>query len=174
MARPKKIEEESQENIVEAPEVSEVTEDTKVEEVVPAEEPTVAEEPAVVEEPAAAEPVKEEPVKEEPAVVEEPKAAEKPAKKSKKSEKVAEVKESIADTPKKAAIASADAKSFIVSSIPAYMAPNVNSAFGLISGLFIADGEVTNGAGLSFTAGYTLVPGAGGKVKIYIKTSDLK
>lgn len=169
MARPKKIEEESQENIVEAPEVSEVTEDTKVEEVVPAEEPTVAEEPAVVEEPAVTEPVKE-----EPAVVEEPKAAEKPAKKSKKSEKVAEVKESIADTSKKSAIASADAKSFIVSSIPAYMAPNVNSAFGLISGLFIADGEVTNGAGLSFTAGYTLVPGAGGKVKIYVKTSDLK
>ena len=167
MARPKKIEEESQENIVEATEVSEVTEDTKVEEVVPAEEPTV------VEEPAAAEPVKEEPAVEEP-TVEEPKATEKPAKKSKKSEKIAEVKEPIADTSKKAAIASADAKSFVVSSIPAYMAPNVNSAFGLISGLFIADGEVTNGAGLSFTAGYTLVPGAGGKVKIYVKTSDLK
>ena len=168
MARPKKIEEESQENIVEAPEVSEVKEDTKVEEAVPAEEPAVVEEPTVVEEPAAAEPVKEEPA------VEEPKATEKPAKKSKKSEKIAEVKEPIAYTSKKAAIASADAKSFVVSSIPAYMAPNVNSAFGLISGLFIADGEVTNGAGLSFTAGYTLVPGAGGKVKIYVKTSDLK
>jgi len=173
MARPKKIEEESQENIVEAPEVSEVKEDTKVEEAVPAEEPAVVEEPTVVEEPAAAEPVKEEPAVEEPAV-EEPKATEKPAKKSKKSEKIAEVKEPIAYTSKKAAIASADAKSFVVSSIPAYMAPNVNSAFGLISGLFIADGEVTNGAGLSFTAGYTLVPGAGGKVKIYVKTSDLK
>ena len=172
MARPKKIEEESQENIVEAPEVSEVKEDTKVEEVVPAEEPAVVEEPTVVEEPAAAEPVKEEAAVEGPAV-EEPKATEKPAKKSKKSEKIAEVKEPIADTSKKAAIAS-DAKSFVVSSIPAYMAPNVNSAFGLISGLFIADGEVTNGAGLSFTAGYTPVPGAGGKVKIYVKTSDLK
>lgn len=64
-------------------------------------------------------------------------------------------------------------KAYIVDAIPAYMAPNVNSAFGRISGIFVVESTVVNGAGESFTGGYTSTPGAGSKVKIYVKTADL-
>jgi len=163
-----KKKDEVQDAVAEVAEVKETAEvvEEKVEEAAPVVE-SVAEEPIKSEEPAPeAEPV----VAEKPAKKEEPK---KETKKETKKEVKAEPKkeEPKKEEPKK--VESTSGKAYIVNSIPAYMAPNVNAAFGLISGLFVADAEVVNGAGLSFTGGYTSTPGAGSKVKVYVRTSDL-
>ena len=167
MARPKKIVEESQE-VVDVAEIVEATPEpeTKVEEKVeaPAEEKseTVVEQPAPSEEPAKVE-----------EKVEEVKVKEKPAKKEVKVEKTEPAPAKVEKKPTAKASETSD-KSYIVNSIPAYMAANFNSAFGLISGLFVAQGEIVNGDGASFTSGYTIVPGAGGQVKVFVRTQDLK
>ena len=167
MARPKKIVEESQEVVDVAETVEPTSEPTvKVEEKVeaPVEEKqeTVAEQPAPSVELAKVE-----------EKVEEVKVEEKPAKKPVKVEKTEPAPAKVESKPAVKASESSS-KSYIVNSIPAYMAANFNSAFGLISGLFVAQGEIVNGDGASFTSGYTIVPGAGGQVKVFVRTQDLK